>query len=531
VESAGGVTPVAGGLRLTYYGAESGGTPPPVARAGDRVEAFVRARPINNFGDPGSFDTRSYLASQDIQLQGALRNGQLLTITGHPRLALSDRFARLRGRFLGSLNELFAARPDEGALARAMLLGDRSFVDRDRVVDYQKTGVYHVMVLAGLHVGALAAFFLWAGRRLRLGLFPRILLTLLALAAYASIVEDRPPILRAVLMAAIFLSAKLLYRRMDIVNVAALSALTILAARPSEIVYPSFILSFCAVATIGAVGLPWIRRSSEPFRLALNHLPDVTRDVSHPPHAIQFRIEMRAACAWLADRLPRSVAPFATCLIVLPSKSALLLWEIVVISAALQLGMLPPLAFYFHRITLAGPLANIPAVLLTCVAVPIGFLMLGASLVSHSVALGLAKILGVLLAMLDFSVRWFAGWHGASYRVSGPPLPIIALFALLAIALSAEMHMRPWDFRRYLMIFSALLATATVIAMYPFHPRLAPQRLEMTILDVGQGDSLFLSFPNGRTMLVDGGGEVGTFHSGGMRSGIDVGEDVVSPYL
>jgi predicted membrane metal-binding protein len=40
-----------------------------------------------------------------------------------------------------------------------MLLGDRSFVERDRVVDYQKTGVYHVMVLAGLHVGALAAFF------------------------------------------------------------------------------------------------------------------------------------------------------------------------------------------------------------------------------------------------------------------------------------------------------------------------------------------------------------------------------------
>ena len=53
----------------------------------------------------------------------------------------------------------------------------------------------------------------------------------------------------------------------------------------------------------------------------------------------------------------------------------------------------------------------------------------------------------------------------------------------------------------------------------------------MTVLDVGQGDSLFVSFPRGRTMLVDAGGELGNFHSGGMRSGIDVGEDVVSPYL
>src|SRR5579863_2708 len=185
VESSTGVTPVAGGLRLTYYSEESAGAEPPSARAGDDIEALVRARTVNNYGDPGSFDFRGYLARQNIQLQGALRNGHLLTIVDHPRLTLSDRFARARGRLLSSLNDLFASRPHEGALARAMLLGDRSFVERDHVVDFTKTGVYHVLVLAGLHVGALAAFFLWAGRRLRLGLLSRILLTLLALTSYA----------------------------------------------------------------------------------------------------------------------------------------------------------------------------------------------------------------------------------------------------------------------------------------------------------------------------------------------------------
>ncbi len=127
-----------------------------------------------------------------------------------------------------------------------MLLGDRSFVDHDRVVEFQKTGVYHVLVLAGLHVGALTAFFIWAGRRLRLGLLPTTLLTLLALAAYAGIVEDRPPIVRAVLMAALYLSARLLFRRMDLLNIASLSALVILAARPSEISdrkFPAVLLS------------------------------------------------------------------------------------------------------------------------------------------------------------------------------------------------------------------------------------------------------------------------------------------------
>ena len=530
VESSAGITPVAGGLRLTYYSADLASSVPPPARAGDRIEVLARARTVHNFGDPGSFDFRGYLARQNIQLQGSLRNGQLLLIVDRPRLTLFDRAARLRGRFLNSLDELFASRPDEGALARAMLLGDRTFVEHDRVVDFQKTGVYHVLVLAGLHVGALAAFFLWAGRRLRLSQLQRILLTLLALAAYAGIVEDRPPILRAVLMAVVFLSAKLIYRRMDLINVAAVSALVILAARPSEIMDASFLLSFSAVATIGAIAVPCIERSSEPYRRALDHLSDVTRDAAHAPRVIQFRMELRAAAAWLSARLPRFAAPFGSGLVAHPFRAALYFWEIIFISAILQLGMLPPLAYYFHRVALVGPFANVPALLLTGLAVPIGFLTLAASLVSHPLAALLAKVLGLLLLTLDAAVRWFSGLHGASYRIPGPTIALMAIFVGLAVALSAAIRMR-WEFWWPSSAAIALVATAIIIATHPFSPRLAPQRLELTVLDVGQGDSLFLSFPRGRTMLVDGGGELGNFHSGGMRSGIDVGEDVVSPYL
>jgi competence protein ComEC len=531
VQTAEGVTPVAGGLRLTYYTPGSPTAPtPPAARAGDAVETLVRVRPVNNFGDPGAFDFRGYLTRRNIQLQGSLRSGQLLTIVGHPAMRMSDRLARVRGRFLGALDDLFAARPDEGALARAMLLGDRSFVERDRTADYQKTGVYHVLVLAGLHVGALAAFFLWAARHLRLRPFPRILLTLMALAAYAGIVEDRPPIVRAVLMAGIFLSAKLIYRRMDLLNVAALSALVILFARPSEITEASFLLSFSAMAVIGGVAVPCIERSSEPYRLALDHLSDVTRDLSHAPRVAQFRLELRAAADWLSARLPRRVKPYTPGALAQPLRAAFYLWEIIFLSAVLQFGMLPPLAYYFHRVALAGPLANPPALLLTGLAVPIGFLTLGATLISHTLAQWLATILASLLAILDVTVRWFAHWHGASFRVPGPSVGLQAVFVGLAIALSAAISIRC---KTWLVSAAAiaLLAAGAVIAVHPFAPHLTPGRLEVTVLDVGQGDSLFLSFPRGRTMLVDAGSELGVFHAGGMRSGIDVGEDVVSPYL
>jgi competence protein ComEC len=241
---------------------------------------------------------------------------------------------------------------------------------------------------------------------------------------------------------------------------------------------------------------------------------------------------MRAAAAWIAARLPQPAAPFGHLLLVVPIRTGLYLWQLMVVSAILQLGMLPPLAYYFHRVTLVGPLANIPALLLTGLIVPLGFFTLAASLVSHALALWLAQFLGFLLAMLDGSVRWFAGWHGTSYRVPQPPLFLTAAFAVFAVVLSAAIRSqrRAWHWLAGVTTM-ALLAAAALIATHPFAPYLNAKNLEVTVLDVGQGDSLFVTFPGGRTMLVDAGGALGSFHAGGMRSGLDVGEDVVSPYL
>ena len=531
VETSTGATPVTGGLRLTAYQDDSKSSPSLPMRAGDRVEALVHALPIRNFGDPGSFDQRAYLALQGIELQGSLRNTQLLRILDdHPHLTISDRLARLRGHLLNTVNELFPVRTNEAALARAMLLGDRSFVDHDLVVEYQQTGVYHVLVLAGLHVGALLIVLFWAGRGLHLGLLWQTLFKLVVLAGYVGIVEDRPPILRAALMGAIYLSARLLYRRMDLLNVAALSALGILAVSPSEITDPSFVLSYSAMAIIGALAVPWIEHSSEPYIRGLRHLMDVTRDVSYRPHVIQFRMEMRSAADWVMARLPERLAPHGQHLLVTPLRIGLYVWELIVISAILQLGMMPPMAYYFHRVTLIGPLANVAAVLLTGLIVPLGLFTLAVSFVSRALAGFLAKALGLLLAGLNASVQWFAHWHRASYRIPGPPLIVIAMFVALAILLSATIRLRRsgwWQIAALL----PLLAAAAVIAAYPFAPRLSGKHLELTVLDVGQGDSLFVSYPDGRTMLVDGGGEVGIIDKGGMHSGLDIGEDVVSPYL
>ncbi len=544
VEETGRTFPVHGGLRLTYY-RSSDNENPPALRAGDTVEALCRARIPHNYLDPGAFDERGFLSRQGIELLGELRSIELIHAVGSSTPSLAERFARFRGDLLARLDTLFAGKPARVAVLRAMLLGDRNFINSDIAEIFQNTAAFHVLVLAGLHVGALAFFIFWVGRLFRWPMTFTTLLTLVALVTYLGVVQDRPPILRAALMTAIFLCARLLFRRVALLNTVALAAIVILAVRPSELLESSFQLSFLAAGVIAGLAIPWIDRTSTPYRRALEHLSDVTRDRLHSPRATQFRLDLRAAAAALTKRVPGRVAPHIESFFTLPPRFGLRVWEIFLLSFCIQLGMAPLLALYFHRVSISGPVSNVFAVPLVGLVVPLGFLALASSYVSSGLGLVLAKVEGVLVGGLLATVQWFSELPRASWRIPGPPswllLAFFATLACLAAMARSDAEKRTQQNIRVplakrtsvpeRLALLMLFALAVLVGIYPFAPSLEKSKLEATVLDVGQGDSIFIAFPNGRTMLIDGGGLSAAEHIGGYQTGFDVGEQVVSPYL
>jgi competence protein ComEC len=380
VEFQGAPLPTQGGLRLSFT-PHPEETPLPELHAGDEVSVLTEARLPQVFRDEGVFDRRTYLAQQRIDLVATLRAPELIERVAISPGTLSTRLARVRRRLREEIDSLCSGSPQTAALLRAMLLGDRSFVDRAESADFQKAGAFHVLVVAGLHVGAIAGVLFWAGKRLRLSRSLTLLLTLMLLFSYVAIVEERPPVLRAAVMTSIVLLGGFFFRRLELLNSAAIAALILLIIKPLALRDSSFQLTFVAMGCIAGLAVPWLEKTAQPYVKALRGWREVTRDVAHEPGAAQFRIDLRSVARWMTARLPAPIARGMGHTLTGGLVLSFRVWELFVVTMALQIGMIPLMARDFHRVSLSAPIVNLAAVPMVGILVPRNFFTLAGGLI------------------------------------------------------------------------------------------------------------------------------------------------------
>ncbi len=266
------------------------------------------------------------------------------------------------------------------------------------------------------------------------------LVILLALFGYVAVVEQRPPVLRAGLMTDIVVLGSFFYRRLELLNSAALAALILLVAKPKAVVDTSFQLSFLAIGCIAGIALPWMETHIQPFVHALKSWRDITRDAAYAPRQVQYRLDLRDVARVLTASLSTRTAMWTQNTGVTAMRGTFRLVELFALSLVLQFGMLPLMARDFHRITLLGPLANLLAVPLTGLIVPLGFCSLGLALVwpglGHVVAMPQAWLVNLQGGIVHFFARIPLG----SYRIPGPPHWVILLFFVAILALAAGLR-------------------------------------------------------------------------------------------
>jgi competence protein ComEC len=523
------MVPISGGVRVLLTGA------PLPLRCGDLLELPLRLRTPDDYRTPGAFSYAGELLAEGIGAQASAPSsrvtiahaGAVPTLRCRLFAAQAWAAARLQG-FVDSpanraLPHIARLTRQDAALLNAMLFGDRTHLTHALRNGFERTGTFHLFVVSGLHVALLAAGLFWLLRRLRLPDGPAVALTLLATTAYTLLTGFGVPAQRALLMTAVYLTARWLDRRLTPLNALGAAALAVLALDPRALFEAGFQMTFLVILAVAGIAAPIVERLFQRYRSALHGLELVRIDANLHPALAQFRISMRMVCSLCEDLLGKRLRHLPVWLL----RGGFHLAEAVIVSIAAELCMVLPMALYFHRATLVALPLNLINIPLLAVLLCIAIAMFLCALLSPWLAALPAALTALLLHAMRFTVDRLQ--HTSLGDVRTPvPTPIAIALACAAILVACLMLRA----RSRTLVATGVLAALLipVATLYPAQPLLHPNQLEVTALDVGQGDSLLVVAPSGQTLLVDAGGPTGR---GQLMptSSFDVGEEVVAPYL
>jgi competence protein ComEC len=336
--------------------------------------------------NPGGFDYRSFLA----------RGGVYATLNARR----PEDWRRLRGQEATGnpfLRQAFALRQAvmrhaqsalpsvQAGVLNGILLGARG--DLPHALDdvFERTGTVHILATAGLHVGMVVGLLLGALRLFRVALKPALVLALLLLALYATMAGGRPSVVRAVIMAGVYLLGMLLEREPSLPNALSLAALILLLINPNNLFDSGFQLSFATVISIVLL-MPLAEETLESVRKSV-------RGDGIGARGLRRGVETLAVCFFLA--------------------------------VTAQIGAMPLVAYYSNEVSLVSILANTLAVPVITLVIGLGFSAAALGAFAPLLAWPLDRALEGLLAYVVWIVQGCAALPYATINVPSPPAALV----------------------------------------------------------------------------------------------------------
>lgn len=380
---------------------------------------------------------------------------QSLTLTDHIA-AFADSVRTQISRSIGHIiNDSITS-----AYVQAMLLGERQSLPPQSWQEFQRAGLSHILVVSGFNLSIIAAAFYYLLRLLRMRQRKlRIILSMLVAGLYALLIGAEPSMLRAAIVIVIFLVAKLTERKPDLINLTAAAACINLIINPNELFDIGFQLSYGAVFSLTILA------------------PQLDRLFERPP-------------------LEEGVGKF----MFFSSLKATTIG-----TAAIFFGTLPILAYHFHQVSLIGLITNILAIPLSGIITILGIILVPLSLISNWVASLYGEALQFFVRCLTFISGNASDFQYSIISVARPAFWGIMLY-YFAIGYILSSPIRKVAYKKCVISAAFLLMLLLLRIPLAYSITKIDGSLTMTFFDVGQGDGILISTPNGKEYMIDVGG-------------------------
>ena len=454
-------------------------------RYGDQVRFWIRPTIPQDAGNPGGFNYATHLAQREIYVTGFLESDDEIELLARRPNLVRERIENLRRQIRRFIDGHFSE--GNGALLKALVVGDMGGISKETRAAFTAAGVNHVLSISGLHVAMLGWVVFWLiryGGSLNTYLLLRCNLlklatfgSFVAVVFYTALAGAMVPTVRSAIMIGVYELAVLLDREEEIFASLTLAALLIALVWPAVIADISFQLSFLAVLFI-----VWgMRRVHDWFPpLKSDELPQ----------------ERSRIWPWLRHAGMHLAVPLMA-----------------------TLGTGPLIAHYFGHLSLAGFAANPVIVpLVGFVVVPLGLSIGFLAVVASDAGAHLVVLAEKLLSLTGWLVDFFTRMPFANFAVPSPNGWEVALLYALLIGCFAFKT----KFQGGALLGVALLAIASS-GVYWHGERQQRKELRITHLNVGQGAAAVIELPGSKVVLIDAGGTA--------TSDFDTGEAIVAPFL
>jgi competence protein ComEC len=483
-------------------------------RYGAQIRVTTTLEITGNYHNPGVASLKEFLDRSGYDASGIIKNPAAIFRLQDkqvfpPLAALYD----WRERLQREIDTRFSS--DTAGVLDAALLGNRYNLSPDASERFREGGTFHVLVISGLHITFIGGLIFLLVRRLTERRLPRFLLPAAIVWAYSIAVGADASVVRAALMFTFAGAGLVIFRQATSFNALGGAALLLLAYSPKLIFDPSFQLTFLSVLAI--VVLAW------PLLLKLESIGAwyPTRVNPHPPVCSRALRTFCELLFWREQRWQHELKRSSHHYRLFKAPPALWLeryhlqWCLryafgaVVVSASVQVVLLPLMIIYFHRLSLSSLVLNIIVSVLLAALVAVALLALLAAQLNATLAEPLFRLADAVNWLMvhsvdPFSNSGFSGFRLAEYSGHGVILYGIyylpLLFLIIALVRWQPLALLRTNQRHTVKLSFAQLILAAVLVFHPLSRDRADGKLRIDFLDVGQGDSALLTMPDGTTL-------------------------------